>query len=118
MKTSLLALIAILVPVNGFAIERPGPVVLENDVTVCSDPYDHIRAIEFVKHDPMAWVRFRKETTVDGRCYDIPAGRKVFAVERVRYPDSMECLRVEGETSCAWGFPMVELQLREKLPTR
>lgn len=118
MKTSLLPLIAILIPIKAFAIDRSGPVVLEKEVTVCRDPYDHVLSIEFVKHDPVAWVRFQKGAKADGRCYDIAVGRKVFAVERLRYPEFMECLRVEGETNCAWGFPMVELQLKDKPSAR
>lgn len=80
MKTALLALAASLTPLSALAIDRPGPVTLDTEITVCRDPYDHVRSTEFVKTDPMAWLRFRKETLADGRCYDIPAGRRVFAM--------------------------------------
>lgn len=118
MKTALLALAASLTPLSALAIDRPGPVTLDTEITVCRDPYDHVRSTEFVKTDPMAWLRFRKETLGDGRCYDIPAGRRVFAMERVYQPAPMECIRVEGETSCAWSFPFVAIQLRKAAPSR
>lgn len=66
----------------------------------------------------MAWVNFTRETQADGRCFDIPAGRRVFAMQRVLQPEFMECLRVEGETTCAWGFPEVILHLSGKPQTR
>jgi len=118
MKIALLALAASLIPLGALAIDRPGPVTLETGITVCRDPYDHVRSVEFVKTDPMAWVRFRKETLADGRCFDIPAGRRVFAMERIYQPEPMECIREEGETSCAWSFPFVAIQLRKAAPSR
>lgn len=113
MKTMLLAVAVILSPFSAFALDNPGPITLGSEITVCRNPYDHLKSVEFVKHDPMVWVRFREETRADGRCYDIPAGRRVFAAERVRQPDFMECIRVEGETSCGWSLPYVALQQHE-----
>lgn len=118
MKTALFALAASLTPLSVLALDRPGPVTLDTEITVCRNPYDHVRSVEFVKTDPMAWVRFRKETLVDGRCHDIPAGRRVFAMERVYQPAPMECIRVEGETNCFWGYPSVAIQLRKALKPR
>lgn len=117
MKTALLALAA-LIPLGAFALDRPGPVVLDTDITVCSNPYDHVRSMGFVRDDPMAWVRFRRETLTDGRCRDIPAGRRVFAMERVSQPEPMECIRAEGETDCAWTLPHVAILLRKTAPSR
>lgn len=118
MKTVLLALAAALIPLGALALDRPGPVVLETDITVCRSPYDHVRSMTFVRDDPLAWVRFRKETLAEGRCRDIPAGRRVFAVERILQPEPMECIRVEGETDCAWTLPHMAILLRKTAPSR
>ena len=118
MRTSLLALIAVLSPLSAFAIDQSGPVILSRNTTVCRNPYDFIRSVELLKQDPVAWVKFTKETQADGRCFDVPAGRRLFAMERVQRPEFMECLRIEGETTCAWGFPEVMLHLSGKSPTR
>jgi len=71
-----------------------------------------------MRQDPMAQVNFTRETQADGRCFDIPAGRRVFALDRVQHPEFMECLRIEGETTCARGFPEVMMHLSRKPTTR
>lgn len=55
----------------------------------------------------------RKETLADGGCFDIPAGRRVFAMKRVDEPAFMECIRIEGETTCAWSLLFVAILLRK-----
>lgn len=57
MRLTIITLAAIL-PVTAHALDRPGPVTLDQSARACANPYDHIRSIQLLKQDMHALVAF------------------------------------------------------------
>jgi hypothetical protein len=110
----LVATLAMVAPSN--ALEQP--VVNDGDLMACKNIGDFIKVATLANQEIAASIRFFSAKEAVGACYTIPKGAKVYSMDGLPLPSrpAYECLRVEGETECAWSMPIVWMaETRRKL---